>query len=148
MTSTSRPSCNRHRPPTGSAPIRSGATSSSLFADRRAQFDPGRRDRRRKSGCCSETALGLLAAARRGWVEEVVMRIADFHVSRFPAILSAIMLTAVFGAGIVNAIIAIGIFNIPIFIRVTRASANSVWARGLCCWLSRGLRLRQPAHHA
>ena len=74
------------------------------------------------------TALGLLAAARRGWVEEVVMRLADFTFA-FPAILSAIMLTAVFGAGIVNAIIAIGIFNIPIFIRVTRASANSVWAR-------------------
>ncbi len=74
------------------------------------------------------TALGLLAAARRGWVEEVVMRVADFTFA-FPAILSAIMLTAVFGAGIVNAIIAIGIFNIPIFIRVTRASANSVWAR-------------------
>ena len=74
------------------------------------------------------TAFGLLAAARRGWVEEVVMRLADFTFA-FPAILSAIMLTAVFGAGIVNAIIAIGIFNIPIFIRVTRASANSVWAR-------------------
>ncbi len=74
------------------------------------------------------TTLGLVAAAGRGWVEEVVMRLADFTFA-FPAILSAIMLTAVFGAGIVNAIIAIGIFNIPIFIRVTRASANLVWAR-------------------
>ena len=74
------------------------------------------------------TALGLFAAARRGWAEEVVMRLADFTFA-FPAILSAIMLTSVFGAGIVNAIVAIGIFNIPIFIRVTRASANSVWAR-------------------
>ena len=58
------------------------------------------------------TSLGLLAAARRGWVEELIMRLADFTFA-FPAILSAIMLTAVFGAGIVNAIIAIGIFNIP-----------------------------------
>ena len=74
------------------------------------------------------TALGLLAAARRGWVEELVMRLADFTFA-FPAILSAIMLTAVFGAGIVNAIIAIGIFNIPTFARVTRASANAVWSR-------------------
>lgn len=74
------------------------------------------------------TALGLLAAARRGWVEELVMRLADFTFA-FPAILSAIMLTAVFGAGIVNAIIAIGIFNIPTFARVTRASANAVWTR-------------------
>jgi peptide/nickel transport system permease protein len=72
--------------------------------------------------------LGLVAAARKGWVEEIVMRLADFTFA-FPAILSAIMMTAVFGAGIVNSIIAIGIFNIPIFIRITRASANSVWAR-------------------
>lgn len=72
--------------------------------------------------------LGLLAAAQRGWVEEAIMRLADFTFA-FPAILSAIMMTAVFGAGIVNSIIAIGIFNIPIFIRVTRASANSIWAR-------------------
>jgi len=72
--------------------------------------------------------LGLIAAARRGWVEELIMRLADFSFA-FPAILSAIMMTAVFGAGIVNAIIAIGIFNIPTFARITRASANSVWAR-------------------
>ncbi|MEO7546843.1 MAG: ABC transporter permease [Ramlibacter sp.] len=74
------------------------------------------------------TALGLLAAARRGWVEEAIMRLSDFGFA-FPAILSAIMLTAVFGAGMVNAIIAIGIYNIPTFARITRASANAIWAR-------------------
>ena len=74
------------------------------------------------------TALGLLAAARRGWVEEAIMRLADFGFA-FPAILSAIMLTAVFGAGMVNAIIAIGIYNIPTFARITRASANAIWSR-------------------
>ena len=74
------------------------------------------------------TALGLLAAARRGWVEEAIMRFTDFSMA-FPAILSAIMMTAVFGAGIVNAIIAIGIYNIPTFARITRASANAVWSR-------------------
>ena len=74
------------------------------------------------------TALGLLAAAKRGWVEEAIMRLTDFSLA-FPAILSAIMLTAVFGAGIVNAIIAIGIYNIPTFARITRASANAVWSR-------------------
>ncbi len=73
-------------------------------------------------------AFGLLASARRGWVEELVMRVADFGLA-FPAILSAIMLTAVFGPGMVNAIIAIGIYNIPIFARITRASANAVWSR-------------------
>ena len=74
------------------------------------------------------TALGLLASARRGWVEEAIMRLSDFTFA-FPAILSAIMMTAVFGAGIVNSIIAIGIFNIPTFARITRASANALWSR-------------------
>lgn len=79
-------------------------------------------------GLFSGTALGLLAAARRGWLEELIMRLADFTFA-FPAILSAIMMTAVFGAGIVNSIIAIGIFNIPTFARITRASANAIWSR-------------------
>jgi peptide/nickel transport system permease protein len=74
------------------------------------------------------TALGLLASARRGWVEEAIMRLSDFGFA-FPAILSAIMLTAVFGPGMVNAIIAIGLYNIPTFARITRASANAVWGR-------------------
>lgn len=72
--------------------------------------------------------FGLLASARRGWVEELVMRLSDF-VFAFPAILSAVMLTALFGAGTFNSIIAIGIFTIPVFARVTRAAANAVWAR-------------------
>ncbi len=79
-------------------------------------------------GLALGAALGLLAAARGGWVEEAVMRLADFTFA-FPALLLAIMLTAVFGPGMVNAIIAIGIFYIPTFARVTRASAKAVWAR-------------------
>ena len=74
------------------------------------------------------TALGLLAAARRGWVEELVMRLADFSFA-FPAVLSAILFTAAWGAGLVNAIVAIGIFNIPVFARVARAGALGVWSR-------------------
>ncbi len=73
-------------------------------------------------------ALGLLAAARRGWVEELVMRFSDFTFA-FPALLSAIMLTAVYGPGLGTAIVAIGIFNVPVFARITRAAANGVWAR-------------------
>lgn len=72
--------------------------------------------------------LGLWASARRGWVEELVMRVSDFAFA-FPAILSAIMITATLGPGAVNSILAIGIFNIPVFARVTRGSANAVWAR-------------------
>lgn len=73
-------------------------------------------------------ALGLWAAARRGWVDELVMRASDFAIA-FPALLTAIMLTAAYGPGLVTAIVAIGIFNIPEFARITRASAASVWTR-------------------
>jgi peptide/nickel transport system permease protein len=73
-------------------------------------------------------ALGLLASARRGWVEELVMRASDFTFA-FPALLSAIMLTAIVGPGLLTSVVAIGIFNIPVFARITRAAANAVWAR-------------------
>jgi peptide/nickel transport system permease protein len=73
-------------------------------------------------------ALGLLAAARRGWVEELVMRASDFTFA-FPALLSAIMLTAIVGPGLVTSVVAIGIFNIPVFSRIARGAANTVWAR-------------------
>ncbi|HEV8315629.1 MAG TPA: ABC transporter permease [Burkholderiaceae bacterium] len=72
--------------------------------------------------------LGVFASARRGWVEEAVMRAADFTFA-FPALLSAIMLTAIYGPGLFNSIAAIGIFNIPVFARITRGAANAIWAR-------------------
>jgi peptide/nickel transport system permease protein len=73
-------------------------------------------------------ALGALAAARRGWVEELVMRFADFTFA-FPALLTAIMLGAIYGPGLLTGIVAIGIFNVPVFARITRGAANAVWAR-------------------
>ncbi|CAN5917928.1 ABC transporter permease [soil metagenome] len=79
-------------------------------------------------GIAFGVGLGLLASARRGWVEEAVMRFSDFTFA-FPALLSAIMLTAIYGPGLVTSIVAIGIFNIPVFARITRAAANGVWAR-------------------
>lgn len=72
--------------------------------------------------------LGCWAAARGGIADEVLMRFNDL-VFAFPALLSAIMITAIFGPGAVNAIIAIGIFNIPVFARVARAGALSLWPR-------------------
>jgi peptide/nickel transport system permease protein len=73
-------------------------------------------------------ALGCLAAARPGWVDELIMRASDFTFA-FPALLSAIMLTAIYGPGLVMSIVAIGIFNIPVFARITRGAAQAVWAR-------------------
>lgn len=71
--------------------------------------------------------LGLIAAARRGsLIDEAIMRAGDL-VFAFPALVIAIIITAVYGQSAVNAIIAIGIFNIPVFARVTRGAALPVW---------------------
>jgi peptide/nickel transport system permease protein len=72
--------------------------------------------------------LGLVAAARRGALDEMIMRGNDL-IFAFPSLLLAILITAVFGPGAVNAIIAIGIFNIPVFARVTRGGALQLWTR-------------------
>lgn len=72
--------------------------------------------------------LGLVAAARKGWIDEVIMRFNDFTFA-FPALISAIMITAILGPGAINSIIAIGIFNIPVFARVIRGAALSIWKR-------------------
>lgn len=72
--------------------------------------------------------LGALAAAKRGWVEETVMRFNDFAFA-FPALLTAVMLSAVYGPGTINSVLAIGIFNIPVFARITRGSALSIYKR-------------------
>jgi peptide/nickel transport system permease protein len=71
--------------------------------------------------------LGLTAAALHGsWLDELIQRGNDL-VFAFPALLIAIMITAVFGPSAVNAIIAIGIFNVPVFARLTRAGALTFW---------------------
>lgn len=72
--------------------------------------------------------LGLTAAARRGAVDEFIMRGNDVLFA-FPALILAILVTTVFGPGAVNAVIAIGLFNIPVFARVVRGGALGVWTR-------------------
>ena len=73
--------------------------------------------------------LGLAAAARRGSLaDEIIMRANDL-VFAFPALVIAILITAVFGPSAVNAIVAIGIFNIPVFARLARGAALSLWTR-------------------
>ncbi len=73
--------------------------------------------------------LGLAAAANTGnLLDEVIMRTNDM-VFAFPALLIAILITASYGPGAINAIIAIGIFNIPVFARLSRAAALSIWKR-------------------
>ena len=73
--------------------------------------------------------LGLWAAAKRGsLMDELIMRANDL-VFAFPALLIAVLITAVFGPGAINAIIAIGIFNIPVFARLSRGAALTLWTR-------------------
>lgn len=72
--------------------------------------------------------LGTWAAAKGGWVDEILMRSSDF-IFAFPALISAIMITALAGPGAINAIISIGIFNIPVFARISRGGALSFWTR-------------------
>jgi peptide/nickel transport system permease protein len=73
-------------------------------------------------------ACGLLASALGGWVEDVIMRVADIGFA-FPALLFAIMLSAVFGPSLWVAVVAIAFINIPVFARVTRGAANVIWTR-------------------
>ncbi|MCI5095089.1 MAG: ABC transporter permease [Rhodobacteraceae bacterium] len=80
-------------------------------------------------GMAAGVPLGLAAAAHKGsWLDELIMRGNDL-VFAFPSLVIAILITAVFGAGAINAIIAIGIFNIPVFARITRGGALSLWER-------------------
>lgn len=73
--------------------------------------------------------IGLWAAAKRGTLlDDVLMRSNDL-VFAFPALLIAILITAVFGPGAINAIIAVGLYNMPVFARLARAGALSLWAR-------------------
>ena len=71
--------------------------------------------------------LGLAAAARRdSLLDDLIMRGNDL-VFAFPSLLIAILITAVFGPSALNAIIAIGVFNIPVFARLVRGAALSLW---------------------
>ena len=71
--------------------------------------------------------LGLAAAAMRGSVlDEIIMRGNDL-VFAFPSLVIAILITALYGPSATNAIIAIGIFNIPVFARVERVGALPIW---------------------
>ncbi|MHA6344735.1 ABC transporter permease [Roseivivax sp. CAU 1761] len=80
-------------------------------------------------GLAAGVPLGLAAAARSGgWLDELIMRGNDL-VFAFPSLVIAILITAVAGPGAVNAILAIGIFNIPVFARLTRGGALALWQR-------------------
>jgi peptide/nickel transport system permease protein len=77
-------------------------------------------------GAAAGIAIGCAAAASRGLFDEIAMRVSDV-VFAFPAVLSAIMIGALLGSGPLAAVLAIAIFNVPVFARVSRGVALQVF---------------------
>jgi peptide/nickel transport system permease protein len=72
-------------------------------------------------GALAGIALGLVSGWIGGWLDEGAMRLVD-AVQGFPAILSALLFSAVFAPGIGVSMVAIGIAFVPTFARVTRGA--------------------------
>ena len=79
-------------------------------------------------GILAGTPLGLIAAARGGFTDEVLARGNDLLFA-FPALLLAVLLSAALGPGALTAVIAIGVFNVPVFARLVRGSALALMPR-------------------
>lgn len=69
--------------------------------------------------------VGAVSGYFGGWIDLLSQRVTDV-VLAFPNILLALALVAVLGVGLTNVIFAVAITSIPIFIRLTRASALSI----------------------
>jgi dipeptide transport system permease protein len=69
----------------------------------------------------SGIVVGLVAGFFRGWVDTTIMRVMDVILA-FPSLLLALVLVAVLGPGLTNAMIAIALVLQPHFVRLTRAA--------------------------
>ncbi|OWV92162.1 peptide transporter [Rhizobium sp. R635] len=69
----------------------------------------------------SGVLIGLVAGYFRGKIDTAIMRLMDIILA-FPSLLLALVLVAVLGPGLTNAMIAISLVNQPHFVRLTRAS--------------------------
>jgi dipeptide transport system permease protein len=74
------------------------------------------------------TVLGLTAAFSGGVIDTVIMRIMDILLV-FPSLLLAIVIVAILGPGLFNAMLAVAVTYLPGFTRLSRASALSELAR-------------------
>jgi dipeptide transport system permease protein len=68
--------------------------------------------------------LGLIAGFFRGWVDAAIMRLMDVILA-FPGLLLALVLVAILGPGLFNAMIAIAVTLQPHYVRLTRAAVLS-----------------------
>jgi peptide/nickel transport system permease protein len=69
--------------------------------------------------------LGVISGYWGGWVDNVIMRLMDSLLS-FPAIVLALAIAAVIGAGLINVMIAIGVVSTPTFARLARGQTLAV----------------------
>ena len=65
--------------------------------------------------------LGLIAGFHRGWIDGTIMRLMDLTLS-LPGLLLAIVVVVILGPGLINAMIAVAISNVPHYARLTRAA--------------------------
>ena len=72
--------------------------------------------------------LGAFAGYYKGWPDNLIMRFMDIILA-FPHILLAIVIVAYLGPGLRNAMMAIGIINIPRFARIVRASVMEEYGK-------------------
>jgi peptide/nickel transport system permease protein len=66
------------------------------------------------------TIVGGISGYLGGWVDEIIMRVIDALMA-FPGIILALMLVAVFGSGMWNTAIALGLMAIPSIARIARS---------------------------
>jgi peptide/nickel transport system permease protein len=76
-------------------------------------------------------SIGLLAGYFGGRVDDVLMRVMD-AISAFPSLVLALAITAALGAGIGNAMIAIGVVYTPLFARLLRSQALTIRELDYC----------------
>ncbi|HSB68931.1 MAG TPA: ABC transporter permease subunit [Candidatus Methylomirabilis sp.] len=76
-------------------------------------------------GCVVGVILGLVSGYYGGWADTVIMRLMDVQLA-FPGLLVAICIIAIIGPGLENVIVAVGIFSVPLFARVTRGQILSL----------------------
>ena len=74
------------------------------------------------------TILGLLAGYFRGIFEITVMRLMDIILT-LPSLLLAIVIVAILGPGMMNAMLAVAIVVLPHYVRITRAAVISETSR-------------------
>lgn len=67
------------------------------------------------------TVIGLVAGFFRGVVETIIMRIMDIILT-LPSLLLAIVIVAILGPGLMNAMLAVSVVVLPHYVRVTRAA--------------------------